>query len=1085
MNIPEDTDEEFLARMAASKATSPFVEGSHPKHKIHEKKATQIAPSTDVFLHSSKRTAQTTKLEDYKPQGKKTRTLARYRTEEPAEYFARVLEIAAFLRSIHDRSPVVASVAVSSLAQEPQEKIPVIDIPANNRCRGTLAADVNDLQVSDEPAHAHPSEMSKEREGANIPGEEDDNPSVKQSHVVADNIDKRTIQIASSSRECRKNERGLPVARATPGRSATRPQETLGSDPSVSEVRVSSKRTALDAELQGGLAGNDRTVGKDSMTSVECVHICQSSEGPGLFRTSEKGSKKTPAEQPRARSVEATNMGLSTPHVEHKEASPSNTAGVARRLPSQEPGNSSPKEAKNGYLPAMQAEQEVKGKGGPSCVLITPRRVAEQSYITTPGNSTVKNPPKMSFLKPGYTASLFKPRPCEASSDLPSKTVKPQKKTKMAKPPPMTPPEYARWLASKLSDGELRYKNKKILEGTCIYFYGGDFNFATPVTQNRMTLYGATLLPEFDQARVTHIITESSLKLLLRSCGVKSLKDIRADIPILRWSWVASGMASTKGKCGYYHDHAAFSQRVLCDPRVEARVKADLARVVDKGKGKAKARDRWDYDSESEEEYSKISRVFLACVHASLLTLSHREFTPDEIVPPVGSDKGSRKSSEREGQGDAHADRVQPESGRSDAGAGPSSLHDPLAEFYEMARAEQQEEEAQRWADLSRHNTENEDEHSENATKGAASSIKGANGHKLTGFQCDKKGPVNKGPCPNQDIVDQLTELKRLHETKLGDGNSWRVYTYSRVIPAIRAHPTRITTLEEARKIPRVGDKTAMKIMEIVNTGKLTRIAYERTDDVKAIEAFMGIYGVGINVAHRWYAQGCRTLDDIKARKNGIKLSEPQEIGLKFYDDINSRMPRQEAQDIFDLIKPIALDIDPRLEVEIMGSFRRGKADCGDIDIMITRPTDDGRTHGGVLRYLLHELRKRGIVTEDLCVPEDWDDLELVYRGLCRKDSGSRRRRIDFLAVPYESRGAARLYYTEQGDDIFNRSMRLKANKMGYSLNQRGLYHGVVRNPSNRLEKLEKGQILASKTEREIFDILGVPWQEPHERARS
>lgn len=57
--------------------------------------------------------------------------------------------------------------------------------------------------------------------------------------------------------------------------------------------------------------------------------------------------------------------------------------------------------------------------------------------------------------------------------------------------------------------------------------------------------------------------------------------------------------------------------------------------------------------------------------------------------------------------------------------------------------------------------------------------------------------------------------------------------------------------------------------------------------------------------------------------------------------DINSRMPRAEASEIFNLIKPIgypvslctslfadgiivaALQLDPRLFIEIMGSFRR------------------------------------------------------------------------------------------------------------------------------------------------------------------
>ena len=74
---------------------------------------------------------------------------------------------------------------------------------------------------------------------------------------------------------------------------------------------------------------------------------------------------------------------------------------------------------------------------------------------------------------------------------------------------------------------------------------------------------------------------------------------------------------------------------------------------------------------------------------------------------------------------------------------------------------------------------------------------------------------------------------------------------------------------------------------------------------------------------------------------------------------------------------------------------------------------------------------------------------------------------------------------------------------MGYSLNQRGLYAGIVRDPHDRRVKLTEGQplasqcldalltwpfrlghIVASETEEEIFKILEVPWQEPHERVR-
>ena len=84
----------------------------------------------------------------------------------------------------------------------------------------------------------------------------------------------------------------------------------------------------------------------------------------------------------------------------------------------------------------------------------------------------------------------------------------------------------------------------------------------------------------------------------------------------------------------------------------------------------------------------------------------------------------------------------------------------------------------------------------------------------------------------------------------------------------------------------------------------------------------------------------------------------------------------------------------------------------------------------GIMRELLKQLHQRGILTEDLVLPDNMDCLEATYRGLCRRDSSSSRRRIgeysaamyllfssvtfglDILTVPYESRGAALLYYT-------------------------------------------------------------------------
>ncbi|EGO20224.1 hypothetical protein SERLADRAFT_452929 [Serpula lacrymans var. lacrymans S7.9] len=393
---------------------------------------------------------------------------------------------------------------------------------------------------------------------------------------------------------------------------------------------------------------------------------------------------------------------------------------------------------------------------------------------------------------------------------------------------------------------------------------------------------------------------------------------------------------------------------------------------------------------------------------------------------------------------------------------------DPLAEFYPQAKAER--DAAWRYED-----SDIEDDCDEIFPPVENVRVK-------KGFTCDKK-EVQRTECANQDIIHKLQELMELHKSKASDDDHWRVIGYAKCIRALRNYPRRIKSLNEARAIRGVGEKTALKIMEIIKTGDLRRIEYERTEDIEATTIFQGIYGVGRQIALMWYANGCRTLDDIKARKGGIKVSSVQDIGIQFYDDINARMPRAEAQQIFTLVKQQALALDPRLFIEIMGSFRRGKADCGDIDILLTRPVDDGKTHSGLLLNLLSSLHAADILTEDLSLPDDFSSLELSYRGLCHlPEEGSRRRRIDILCVPWERRGAALLYFT--GDDIFNRAIRLKANVLGYSLNQRGLYHGVVRDPRDRRIKVCEGTIIASETEEEIFKILGVPWQEPHERVR-
>ena len=61
-----------------------------------------------------------------------------------------------------------------------------------------------------------------------------------------------------------------------------------------------------------------------------------------------------------------------------------------------------------------------------------------------------------------------------------------------------------------------------------------------------------------------------------------------------------------------------------------------------------------------------------------------------------------------------------------------------------------------------------------------------------------------------------------------------------------------------------------------------------------------------------------------------------------------------------------AMAIDPKIWIEIMGSYRRGQDSSGDVDILITRDTADGLNHSGVIKRLVDRLQTRGIITHDV-----------------------------------------------------------------------------------------------------------------------
>ncbi|KAI1300348.1 hypothetical protein F5Y03DRAFT_233644 [Xylaria venustula] len=337
-------------------------------------------------------------------------------------------------------------------------------------------------------------------------------------------------------------------------------------------------------------------------------------------------------------------------------------------------------------------------------------------------------------------------------------------------------------------------------------------------------------------------------------------------------------------------------------------------------------------------------------------------------------------------------------------------------------------------------------------------------------FMCMRGGTKDKRPRgPNSDVIRLLEEM--VEEHILSDDN-WRVQSYRKAIATLRRQPKKIRTAKEAAALNNIGISLAKHIEEIVSTGRFEKLdEIRREPSREALKVFSNIYGVGVATAKKWVELGHRTLHDLRMKVN---LSVNQKVGVDYYDDLLTRIPRAEVKALGDHVKDVAATIDPAVELIVGGSYRRGADSSGDIDLIMTKNgTSSTQDLVPFLEKLVEVLTKEGFLTAALASHRH--DGGNKWHGCCvlpetafpgpKEEYRPLWRRIDFLLVPETEIGAALIYFT--GNDLFNRSMRLLARKKNMKLNHKGLFGAGV----------DEG-----KDERKIFEILGVQWREPHER---
>lgn len=308
----------------------------------------------------------------------------------------------------------------------------------------------------------------------------------------------------------------------------------------------------------------------------------------------------------------------------------------------------------------------------------------------------------------------------------------------------------------------------------------------------------------------------------------------------------------------------------------------------------------------------------------------------------------------------------------------------------------------------------------------------------------------------NQEFIDVLGKL---YSIMLSQGEPFRARAYKKAQESIMTFKYDITDPNQLKGKPGIGETILKKLQEYVETGTLRVLEREKTNPVNI---FTQVYGIGPKKAKELVQKHKITSID-QLRENQELLNDKQKIGLKYYEDILKRIPRDEIDQYKrELLKVFNEVKTPGSTMEIVGSYRRGAKDSGDIDIIIGNESGNSK----IFNTFLDKLVERKII------------IEVLSRGKVKslvigKLPGKTPRRLDFLFSPPDEYSFAVLYFT--GSAVFNTVMRQRALQMGYSMNEHGLYKMIDKKKTNKVDIL-------FKTEKDIFEFLKMEYKTPVER---
>ena len=319
------------------------------------------------------------------------------------------------------------------------------------------------------------------------------------------------------------------------------------------------------------------------------------------------------------------------------------------------------------------------------------------------------------------------------------------------------------------------------------------------------------------------------------------------------------------------------------------------------------------------------------------------------------------------------------------------------------------------------------------------------------------------------EILEMLREFKEYHKSL---GNHIKATQYAKAIQSL-----------EHSKIKKIRSGSELLDLSWIGKGMITKVdEYIKTGQVKLLEEFRknpligsskeltSVFGIGPKKAKMLIDKGVYGISDLRkaVKKGKVKLTRPQKTGLKYYDDLQKRIPRDESEKIRKIIeKEFKKLYGSKGTATLAGSYRMGKKTSGDVDIVLS--SKDFKTTDGVLRRFVKHLFDHNILIDTLSGSIVPGNKISNYIGIVQLKNKPVRH-IDLHVIKIEDLPFHMLYFSS--GEQFSRKIRKKAKEKGYRLNDKGFF-----------KKGSKTRIPSVKTEKNVFKRLEMKWVPPEKRS--